>query len=80
MPDTLVGWQPRDVAPAQLDVSGIGLLVPGKDVEEGGLASPVRSGDAEDVPRLDRQRDAVDGDEPAVRLPDVGAREGHGPR
>jgi len=75
--------RPCDAAMADLGDAGVGDRLaakpyltrrrtghPGHDVEEGGLACPVGSGDAEDLPRLHRDGHRVDSGESTETLGD----------
>ena len=53
------------------DRSGVGLLESDDHVERGGLAGPVRPEQADDLARVDAQRQAVHHPAAAVRLDEV---------
>src|SRR5581483_5373663 len=59
--------QPLAVEP---DRAGIGREVPGEEVEQRGLAGPVRPDQGPALARSEAQVDAVDGADPAERLPE----------
>ena len=53
------------------DLAGVGLLRPGDDLDEGGLAAAVLAGQAVHLARQQVERDALEGGDPAVGLADV---------
>ena len=55
----------RNVAAGEYDATAAGRLTPGNDVEQRGLARPVRSPDADDLAFFDFEVEPVDDDETA---------------
>ena len=66
---------------AEQDGVAVGLADDAEqDLDEGGLAGPVLAEQAEDLARLDPERDPLEGLDPAVVLAEVGCRyDRHGP-
>ena len=60
-----------NVPPFEKDVAGVDLDKPGDAIDQGGLARPVRSDDAEDIPGENLEADPGQGLDAAEGLADI---------
>src|SRR5439155_5376694 len=67
----LVRLEPGDLVSEQADRAAVALQIPRDEVEKRRLPRPVRTDDQAALSRLDPERDAVHGGEPAEGLPQI---------